>query len=270
MRNALAAGIYENLSNHEYHSDSAVGSSTLKTLATKTPLHVKSKVYKESPAFDLGSAVHLAILEPHYSDKIIRGADTRRGNSWKDAKLEADASGHILLTSEDYDDVFRMRDSVHRHKYASSLLTGNVKAELSLFHEIEGTRVKIRPDNFNYDGNVMLDLNTAVSASPDLFAKSVAMYGYHIQQSFYQRVWEDYHGSKIDDFLFLVVEKEAPFAVAIYRLDEWTMAEGYHIVERTLKQYRECLDGDTWEGYPETIQTLRLPQWAFQCVDIPA
>ena len=268
MLNAIKPGIYENYSIEAYHNDSAVGSSTLKTLANKTPLHLKAQVYKESSSFDFGSALHRAVLEPHMSDTIIRGPDDRRGARWKDAKAEADAKGCILLVADDYDAVFRACESVRANDTAASLLTGNVKTEVSLFTELDGLRVKIRPDLVNFDSPCLVDLKTTQSAAPDSFARSCADYMYHVQASFYQRVWEHYHGIKLQPFVFIAVEKVPPYAVACYELDELTMEEGANVVDNMLDLYKRCIEQNEWKGYPEGIGKLRIPGWAFKTIDL--
>ena len=112
MKNRLSPGLYLNLSNAEYHSDPALGSSSLKVLATKTPAHLKGMMRKESAAFDIGTAFHTLVLEPSKENTIICGPDDRRGKAWTSAKEAADFEGKLLLTSWDYAQVFRMRDAL--------------------------------------------------------------------------------------------------------------------------------------------------------------
>ncbi len=147
MLNSLKPGKYSNLPIDQYHLDDAVGSSTLKTLASKTPAHIRGEVRRESAAFDFGSALHRAILEPHLSDTIIRGPSDRRGKKWSELKEECDAKGQLLLTEDDYDSVFAAKDSIFKNDICASLLTGDVEPEISVFHDdVEtGLRVKIRP-----------------------------------------------------------------------------------------------------------------------------
>lgn len=268
MKNALLQGKYENLPIEQYHADSAVGSSSLKMLARKTPLHLRGQTYEAKPAFDFGTALHTMVLEPHDNHKIIRGPEDRRGLKWSKLKEETDAAGKLLLTSSDYDDVLLAAESIRTHELASSLLTGNVKAEISLFHEIAGQRVKIRPDLVNFDGNVIVDIKTCRDASPRAFAKSCYDYGYQIQASYYKYVWEDYHGTALDGFIFLAVESFKPFAVALYELDEDSLIEGMNLVHRGLKEYRECRETNSWPGYSQKIQTIRIPDYGFQTLGL--
>ena len=266
MKNSLYTGLYHNLPIDEYHSDRSIGSSTLKTLASKTPLHLRKQERKESAAFDFGSALHLAVLEPHKEKTIICGPETRRGNEWKEMKEECESKGQLLLTTSDYDSVFLARESIFKNELCTSLLTGNVEPEISVFHidEQTGLRCKIRPDLYNHDANVMIDLKTCVSASPSAFSKSIADYGYHIQNAFYERVWNEFTGEQLDGFYFLAVEKEPPYAVALYALDDDSFLEGWEQALNAMRLYQSCTDKNEWPGYSSDVQKISLPRYAFK------
>lgn len=271
MKNKLAFGIYEQLPIEDYHDDDALGSSKIKILATKTPAHILGQRPTESAAFDFGSALHLSILEVHKGNTIICGPDDRRGNKWKEAKEKAENDKHILLTKGDYDAVFQARDAVLGHAECENILSGNIKTELSLFHEDKttGLRCKIRPDIINDDMNIMIDLKTCQSASPHAFAKSIADYGYHIQQAFYQKIWNEHHllQKTIDAFYFIAVEKTEPYAVAVYELGEASLLEGRNLVEANMWLYKMCKESNNWPGYPVGINTINLPNYAFKTLD---
>lgn len=270
MKNKLKDGLYENLASADYHSDSALGSSSLKTLATKTPAHLKGMERKESASFDIGTAFHTLILEPAKEDTIICGGDDRRGNRWKELKAEADFNGNVILTTDDYNKVFTMRDAFMKNAEAMELIGTVGRSELSLFHTDKqtGVRCKIRPDRINDKLNCMVDLKTALTASPEGFARAVADYGYHIQQAFYLRTWNSHFASKqIENFYFLVIEKEPPFASAIYQLDAFSVMEGHNMVNHGLTLYRQCMTSNVWNGYPAGIQQISIPRYAFKTID---
>jgi PDDEXK-like domain of unknown function (DUF3799) len=270
MKNKLSSGLYLNLPTSEYHSDDAIGSSTLKTLVTKTPAHLKGAVRKESAAFDIGSAFHTLVLEPSKESTIICGGDDRRGNKWKEAKAEADFSGNIILTADEYDKVFSMRDSLMKNEDAVRLLTGRAVAEASLFARDKQTdiRCKIRPDLFNYDLNCMVDLKTALTASPEGFSRAIADYGYHIQQAYYQRIWNGYFLDKqSDEFFFIVIEKEPPYLSSVYTLNAMTVMEGHNLVKIGMDIYRKCKASNLWRGYEVGVHQISIPRYSFKTIN---
>ena len=62
-------------------------------------------------AFDLGTAVHTLVLEPHLSSTVWCGPETRRGSAWKDQYAAAAEEGAILLTEGDYQIAVDMANS---------------------------------------------------------------------------------------------------------------------------------------------------------------
>jgi exodeoxyribonuclease VIII len=84
------------MTNEEYHAHPNISSSDVKAVAAKSLAHWKAKVYKASPAFALGSAVHALVLEPEKSF-VLRGPEDRRGNKWKEAQLAADLDDILAI-----------------------------------------------------------------------------------------------------------------------------------------------------------------------------
>ena len=68
-------------------------------------------------------------------------------------------------------------------------------------------------------------------------------------------------------FVFVVVEKAAPFACAVYELDDEAQANGDWLVSRDLKRYCRCVEADTWPSY-EADLALDIPIYESE-PDIP-
>lgn len=266
MLNMLANGIYDNLPNDEYHADSAVSSSTLKIMASKTPAHAKAKTNTATQATTYGAAVHTALLEPEKFDaQVIRGYEDRRGKRWKDAQEDADARGCVLLTSSEYDTISALRASLQANKLVCDLLGGNGVNEQSAFWTDDETdlRCRVRPDRINYDMRLMIDVKTTVSAASYDFQKSITKYGYHLQQAMYLDGYAQ-HGIKLKGFVFIAIEKTPPFACAVYQLDDDAEQAGYELYRGTLKRYAECKASGVWDSYPQEIQEIKLQSYSFR------
>jgi len=266
MLNDLKPGIYKTLSNENYHDDCAVGSSTLKIIASKTPAHAINRSKSATPAMDFGAAFHIAVLEPEKLEaSVVRGPDDRRGNKWKDAQAEAAAAKALLMVADEYDELLRARDAIAKNHDIAELLKGKTTREESVFWQDRetGVKCKARPDLINHDKNLMVDLKTTLDASARMFAKSVLAYGYHIQEAMYRDGYinYDYH---FEDFIFIAVEKSAPYASAVYALDTNAKLEGYNMYRAALKTYAECKRDNIWRGYPSGITPLALPAYGFR------
>ena len=106
--------IISGMSNADYHRNAALGSTSLKTLATKTPAHYQyDKAHpKTSTAFDIGTAAHSLILEQDESGVVVIDVEAKRGKAWTEPADAATAAGKIALTTKEWVQVKAMRDAV--------------------------------------------------------------------------------------------------------------------------------------------------------------
>ena len=258
-------GIYDGVSNADYHRDEALGSTSLKTLATKTPAHYQHDKAnpKSSAAFDLGTAAHSLILEGDASGVVVIDVEAKRGKAWTENADYAAANGKIALTSKEWAQVTDMRDAVMAHPLARAALEGG-EPEQSVFWSHEtSTPLKCRPDMLHRGGkigNLIVDLKTVQSASPDEFARSAATFGYHIQQAHYQAGLKAATGEDFD-FIFVLIEKSAPYLPAVVQLDAEDVARGAELAERSIRIFNECSKSGRWPGY-ESSAPIELPRWA--------
>jgi hypothetical protein len=263
----MKTGIYADLSNADYHASPAISRGKLWTAFSKSPAHAMAEKIAQSRAMLIGSVVHVATLEPDLFERdYVRSEkfDKRTNIGKLAAEQFADQNqGKEIVEADIYDLAASIRDSLHSSSTVRSLLNGG-KAEHSAFWEDfeTGEQCRVRPDLAQ--PGFILDLKTTQDASPDSFAKSVATFGYHLQDAFYSEGWEQAGGGKIDRFVFLAVEKEPPFAWAIYELDESARAEGRAIMRYALDMLHKCREEKTFPAYPETVTPLALPSWAYR------
>ena len=259
MSTTFTTGIYAGISNAKYHADPALGSTSLKTLATRTPAHYQhDKAHpKSSDAFTLGTAAHSLILEGDTSGIVVVQADNWLTKDAKAAKAEALAAGKQPLLTKEFEQVRAMRDAVMAHPVARSLFTGH-KAEQSVFWEEDGLMLKCRPDAWK--PGMLIDLKTARDANPNEFGKTAAEYGYHQSAAHYIDGVKAATGEELP-FHFVLVEKTAPYLVSVVELDIEAVNIGRQLNDRAKRIYRECVESNTWPGYP-TADLISLPMWA--------
>ena len=176
----ITPGIYKDISNQDYHAGAGLSSSDLKQL-DRSPLHYitsKQEPHVETPSMRLGTAVHCAVLEPERFklDYIQAPELDKRTKAGKEQWAELEQSGKIILTSDEYQKVIGMSQSVLNHKLAGKLFTGG-EAETSYYwHQpvgLDEVLCKCRPDYIKSlaNGDLILDLKTTRNANLKAFQR---------------------------------------------------------------------------------------------------
>jgi len=268
------------LTNKDYHAAPGISKTGLWTIHTKTPFHFRYGERKASSFFDLGSAAHTAVLEPsEIEQRVGKGPEDRRGNKWKDAQAEADHFGITLLTAGDYEKCLRIRDSADKNTTLRALRPGLVVEQSGFALDPEtGVLCRCRPDGYQPSSGIILDLKTTTDGGASAFARSVANFGYHVQDAFYSdTLVRALHAEQRTDeaatagagFVFVVVETAAPYVTSTYELDPSAVDEGRAIYRAALARYAECARSDVWPAYPDEPEPLKLPRWAHNLTPAP-
>jgi exodeoxyribonuclease VIII len=268
-------GIYQNISNEEYHGGPGLSASGLKLLA-RSPKHFREAPRKGSKAMELGTATHCAVFEPErFADEFI-SPERKLNRAKKDDKAEWEvllATGKTVLSREDYDAALAMGESVRTHTLAGPLVTGGI-AEQSVFWKQtvslgDGDETKIickcRPDYVKPmgEGYVIVDLKTTNDARESKWGRSAYWdYGYHIQAAHYCNGMAQITGTTPREFFFITVESEKPYGVIVYRTPRFTMSRGFEEVSTLYGIYARCKRDDEWPSYPEIIYEFDLPRGA--------
>ena len=243
------------ITDKEYFSAEGLNASSLKEFA-KSPAHYKA--YKEAPnkkskAFDIGTCSHSDVLEGVINWRVVDG-DRR----YKDVKAEVqaieDQGFYCVKSQEDYD-LRQMTKTVQNHPYGRYLGKDKSRSELAGFAEDPETGILLRA-KFDYapsSGNVLFDFKTTGDASPKEFKWSIKKYGYDIQAVHYLHV-ANLCGMNYDQFIFVAVEKTAPYGCCAYVLDDETRERAENKYRLLLSKYKDCVDNDNFtECYPTDL-----------------
>ena len=252
------------ITNAEYHGKKEYESSTNlrhSLISPKKYLHGKTAIQVPTKAMEEGTAVHTFFLENNkfHDEYIFRpeglNARTKEGKEWM-----KENEGKKILSYEWKENLEKMKQSI-LDSPAEIIYNNDNYSELSFFwDDLYGIRGKCRPDCLSLNDRFVLDLKTTQDASPKGFQKSIGQFGYHIQASWYLRGLRKL-GVKIDEFLFLAIEKTAPFCVGVYRADKEMLEEGDKKIEEALHLISECKENDMYLDYTPEIQNISLPPW---------
>lgn len=261
--------IIDGLSNADYHAHPAISKSGLDKIA-KSPAHYKAAREAEhegSDALVFGSAFHDYILLPATFQTAYTVLPPDFNGRTKEGKAMLESihqSGQTVLKAEWLTAIEGMAAAIAAHPKASALLQGG-RAEQSIFwtDEDSGIDCRCRPD-YLHPGGIIVDLKSTTDASPEEFARSVAKYRYHVQDAFYSEGYYQATGQWPRGFVFIAVEKTAPYAVACYSLDDDAKAYGHELFRRDLETLLEAEKSQEWTAYSQEIETLSLPAWAYR------
>jgi hypothetical protein len=210
-----------------------------------------------------GQAVHCAVLEPErfltdYTAAPKVDKRTKAGKArWVEFELQS--KGKAILSPDDHDVCMGISRAISKHKAISSIVEAQGNTEVSIVWESPiGAICKSRLDK-QLEDKIVVDLKTSRDASPEGFMKAIAQYSYHRQAAFYL------DAAQANTFLFVVIEKTPPFGAAVYRPDDEMIECGRREYGLLLETYKNCVDSNTWPGYPEQVIDIGLPAWkAFQ------
>lgn len=267
----MKLGLFPNMPEAEYRAIPAVNASALKH-GRRSLAHMRHAMMnpsEPSPAMAMGTAVHMAILEPErfvFEYAICDRAVDRRSRHWAEfCSIACDGpGGKIPLTKPDGDAVYAMVAAVQAHPDAAPLLAAPGQCEyVAVWQDADtGLACKARLDKY-VPGAIALDIKTTRNASPETFERDVYTLGYWQQVAWYREGFERASG-KPTPFTIIAVENEPPHCVAVYSLDDDTLARGVAENHSILKRYAEALKTGTFPGYPHPSGPIEIgmPDWA--------
>lgn len=255
---------WKTISNEEYHSEYRIylSSSDLRKLL-RSPAHYRAPSAPSSPAQEFGTLAHECVLESELWKARCRPAPkidrrTKEGKALAEWQQSQEAQHGIKYVPEDlYYQVEALAGSVQSSVGPTSFLTEGV-AELSGFTEINGQPIRIRPDYLKDD--VIVDLKTTHDARVEAFSRSVFTFGYDVQAALYVDAAKAIDG-KQRRFIWIVVEKEAPYGVCIYECSQEILARGRKLYNQAIDTYAQCAAFDVWPTYSTAVQTFNIPRY---------
>lgn len=258
----MKPGIY-NITNKEYHSSEGLNRSAISYLI-KSPLHFWHKYLsnnnieeKLQDSLILGCAVHSLILEYDKFNElfsIIPSCLDRRTKDGKEKFLEIQLKSNdkILLKEELFLIAKEIKNSIIKNTFISEIINES-EIEKSIFWIDKESNVlcKSKPDLFTE--NLMIDIKTSSCASLKYFKRSIFEYNYHIQAAMQLDAYESLGNKKHNNFIFIVVEKDPPYATATYTISDKIIEKGRYEYKSALLKYNDCISNNKWHSYTDSI-----------------
>lgn len=256
----------------EYDAVEAINITRLKQIK-RSPLHYRHALThrRTTDALTLGIATHVAVLEPErfmtefsrWDRKTKGGNSAPRNGQWWDAFLNAN-SGKTILTEDEW---------THAHDIAAALRSDPLALkyleigdpEVTFEWEIVGRKAKGRVDWLTMvEGKpAIVGLKTARDCRHFAFGSQAAKLGYHLQWAFYHDGYEAIT-THMPTLIEIVVESDAPHAVAVYRIPNDVIEQGRDEYTRLLEVLASCEESGEWPGPVPTEEDLTLPSWVYE------
>lgn len=273
----LKLGLNDYISNEDYHDDREfISSSGLKMVLNDPRKFYKEYILNEgvkgssNPAFDFGSYVHCAILEPDMLDKefaIFDGVQ-KRGKTYEECVSKNE--GKTIISRVQASNAQKLIDAFNeatvvigpqghdKEVKVSSFYSGGY-AEQTCTAEIEGIKVKVRSDyrkEFDDFGSINDIKTTGDNIDTAKSAERVcSIYDYDLSAALYVDIFSTVTG-KPHDFYFTFLSKKNG-ECRMYKASEQMLAKGrekYMEAIGKLKEARES--GQYYVNRIEEINSL--------------
>lgn len=260
-------GVYD-ISNDEYHDSSGFSRSALIKLS-KSPYHFwyeyisgLCKKKEQTPSMIIGTAFHTLLLEPHKFEEEICVApkiDRRTAKGKEDyERFLNDSLGKTILNQEQFEKVKSMASFVNKHSIVKDLLDGCRMEKSIYWTDLDtGIQFKVRPDAWL--PTIVVDIKTTSDISINRFGYSAQEYGYYLQAGMTYEALKSL-GILMDAFVILAVEKEEPYAPAVFNMSQKAIQYGIDQFTYFKKILAGCLEKNEWPGYK--IQELDISEYA--------
>ena len=284
-RPALAPGVYADIPDAMYHADDlgdrpSLSSTLARLILNRSPRHAWAAhpklnplhESKDSATFDIGRAIHRAILGrggdyAAIPANLISDDGGVRSKAARDWVSEARAAGLTPLKADVVTQIEAIASVAKAKLAAMGIRLDPSRSEMSALAEIDGVLCRCRVDNAPLDPRLPLyDVKSCEDASPDAVIRSIAGYGYDSQAAFYLDTWFAATGDR-RKMRFIFVEKAAPYEVSVVELyakpgDEadW-MDDAHGKAAEARRVWGECLTSGDWPGYPPHIAMVGAPGW---------
>jgi len=265
----------------QYHADPcltpSLSASIAKILAEKSPAHARiahprlgaQVPHASTPAMDAGSVIHRLVLGKGGDFEALDFPDYRT----KAAQQARDAARAAGLTPMLAHEVAELTDAA---KHITAQLTSigfrifpersEVAAEWQERVHASDALVQCRCmfDQVDLDTGLILDLKKTVSASPVEIQRNITRYGYDVQHAAYTSAMRTLRPGLAghEEFIFLFVEIEEPYAVTPVKLTGDFRALGDSRWSRAVRTWYECLQSNDWPAYTRGVIEIEPTPWA--------
>lgn len=253
-----------NITIQDYHADKTHISSSGLKWATKSLKHFAAWLRgdfdrEKKPAFEFGNAFELFLMDRTEFDRAVfiydesnrpepdKGITSKANQEWKRA-IYSQADRYIIpATGDDSAEIMPlMYEAAEQQPIIMKLLRGSEYQNSYYWQCAEtGLKLKARPDLVRADKQTIIDIKTAHSAEPWVFASDAVKYNYPLQALMQIEGVE----FEVEHYFWLVFEKKPPYDVVLFEFalnDRVALADGYL---RLKQRVADAMNAGEFPGY---------------------
>lgn len=284
MSTVAPAAEHRPMTAEEYHRHPAIGASMLETFRDSRRKFYSLYVAKTekpkppTPAMQLGTLVHMKLLEPSRflesvaepfpafapdGKKWLRRQGSDHERWWQD---EIDKrEGLIACDEETLDRVDSIVNAIRSNERAAKLLDQYGECEYPIFWRDSDTGIECKC-MVDWYAPIALDLKTTCDPSPAAYARSLVGLGYVRKIAHYKAGIEKLR-DEVANFVHIAAETASPYRVASYQIDDKDR-EGFSLGvtqrRRLLFELAECYASGDWrDPFEKFVMKLQIPTFAF-------
>ena len=237
--------------------------------------YLKDNPESPTPSLLFGQLFHAMALQPEtlWQQFAVAPKVDKRTKEGKEKweQFEYDSIDKTVVTMDMVEKSAEMCKALHEHpnpkikRYIEQLLSGEREKTFFWIDEMTGEECKCRVDCLSEVKELctIVDLKSASKSDTESFIKDAIKYGYDFQSAMYTEGVRKSTGKKCI-FVFIVIEKEPPYAINILQADNILMRRGGDLYREAMGIYHDCKISDNWYGYLgkfDMINNLALPAW---------
>lgn len=251
----------------EYDAVRAVRSTALKVIVNKSAKHYRHEESQKKPpnaGMILGTATHAALVEPevYQRDVVVSPLAGKKSAAWDAFVLKH--PGKLPIIQNDVEVIDNVVRAVRADPYASRYLVGLPEMSIIWIDPLTGMQCKARADLLDESdprNPIIVGFKTTRELGP-VFDRQIDQFLYQLSWAFYREGYYRVRGVW-PEMVEIVAETQAPFDVAVYRVEDETLEAGTTLFRGALNTIAECRKTGAWPGFGgKGVIPLKLKPWA--------
>jgi hypothetical protein len=267
--------IKTNMDFKDYADVKACHKSALKHVQTAKHLDQFESKPVDTDALRFGKIFHEALFDPKFCESLecyseqhwIPKSDHPEKISINDQKATWKQDRELYFLNEtERESLELMVKSIHSNELAKKFLH-KAEVEPSLFwvDQRTGLPCKTRLDLL-LDDDIIVEIKSDADPSPEAFGRKIYNMGYHVGAWFNREGFRAVFGRDLKAFIFIVVEKSPPHAVAVYMMNAHDFEAGELDGVSLMMRYKHIKAGglrdyNHTEGGAYSVLPVQTPNW---------